>query len=171
MRSMTLKDPQEFVPRMQEIFSQCGVVFILLPHLKNSGVNGAVKWVSNERVVLAMNTRGAYADKFWFTLFHEIKHILQQKVKTVFISGDSKELAVLNKELEDEADKFSSDYLIPPKELKRWSPNKYVSDREIVDFAQSIGIHPGIVVGRLQHEGIIGENRYVNLRRKYTISS
>ena len=36
---------------------------MLLPHLKNSGVNGAVKWLSQNQVVLAMNDRGLYADR------------------------------------------------------------------------------------------------------------
>lgn len=169
LRKMTIKSPQEFVPRMREIFSKCGVAFVLLPHLKNSGVNGAVKWVSSDRVVLAMNTRGAYADKFWFTLFHEIKHVLQQKLKTTFISGSSNELEDINAVLEEEADRFSSDYLIPPAKLKRWAPTQYTSDSEIVAFADSIGIHPGIVAGRLQHEKIISESRCNKLKQKYII--
>lgn len=90
LRSMTVEKPEKFLPRMKEIFSQCGVAFVLLPHLKNSGVNGAVKWINDERVVLAMNNRGLDADKFWFSLFHEIKHVLQRKIKTVFVSYSEK---------------------------------------------------------------------------------
>ena len=71
-----------------------------MPHLKNSGVNGAVKWVSEDRVVLAMNNRGLDADKFWFSLFHEIKHVLQQKIKTVFISSTVEEMMDINNNLE-----------------------------------------------------------------------
>ena len=81
-------------------FSECGVAFVLLPHLKNSGVNGAVKWVNPSRVVLAMNNRGLDADKFWFSLFHEIKHVLQQKIKTVFVSSNGVQMQELNEELE-----------------------------------------------------------------------
>ena len=69
IRSMTVQEPEKFLPRMREIFAECGVAFVLLPHLKNAGVNGAVKWVSEDRVVLAMNNRGLNADKFWFSLF------------------------------------------------------------------------------------------------------
>jgi len=169
LRSMTVQDPEVFLPRMREIFAECGVVFVLLPHLKNSGVNGAVKWVNNERVVLAMNNRGLNADKFWFSLFHEIKHVFQQKIKTVFISSSVEEMVDCNNALEDEADRFASNYLIPPKDLRRFSPTKYTSDNEIVEFANSIGIHPGIVAGRLQHEKIIPQNRCSKLKEKYTI--
>lgn len=169
LRSMTVKRPEEFVPRMKDIFSQCGIAFVLLPHLKNSGINGAVKWVSNDRVVLAINTRGAYADKFWFTLFHEIKHVLQQKIKTIFISGSSDDFADINAQLEEDADRFSSDYLIPPAKLQHWHPNMYTTDSEICAFARSIDIHPGIVAGRLQHEKIIPENRCSKMKERYII--
>lgn len=56
--------PEKFLPRMKEIFADCGVAFVLLPHLKNAGVNGAVKWINDDRVVLAMNNRGVDVDKF-----------------------------------------------------------------------------------------------------------
>lgn len=169
LRSMTVQNPEVFLPRMREIFAECGIAFVLLPHLKNSGVNGAVKWVNNERVVLAMNNRGLDADKFWFSLFHEIKHVFQQKIKTVFISSLVEEMVDYNNALEDEADRFASDYLIPPNELRRFAPTKYTSDNEIVEFANSIGIHPGIVAGRLQHEKIIPQSRCSKLKEKYTI--
>jgi Zn-dependent peptidase ImmA (M78 family) len=169
LRSMTVKKPEEFLPRMREIFAECGVAFVLLPHLKNSGVNGAVKWVTEDRVVLAMNNRGLDADKFWFSLFHEIKHVLQQKIKTVFISSTVEEMMDINNTLEIEADTFAKNYLISPADYRRLSPSRYTSDDEIVEFAKTIGIHPGIVAGRLQHEGIIAQNRCSKLKEKYVI--
>ena len=165
LRGMTVKNPEDFLPRMREIFSECGVAFVLLPNLKNSGINGAVKWVNSDRVVLAMNNRGLDADKFWFSLFHEIKHVLQQKIKTVFISASTKELTELDNTLERDADEFASNYLISNAQMKQFSPSKYTTDEEIVAFAKSIGIHPGIVAGRLQHEKIISPNRCSHLKK------
>lgn len=167
LRGMTVKRPKDFLPRMREIFSECGVAFVLLPSLKNSGINGAVKWVNGDRVVLAMNNRGLDADKFWFSLFHEIKHVLQQKIKTVFISTSTKEMMELDNALEKEADEFASSYLISKAQMKQFSPSKYITDEEIAAFARSIGIHPGIVAGRLQHEKIIPPNRCAHLKEKY----
>lgn len=168
IRSMTVQMPDEFLPRMRRIFAECGVAFVLLPHLKNAGVNGAVKWVSEDRVVLAMNNRGLNADMFWFSLFHEIKHVLQQKMKTVFISS-IEEMMDINNVLEKEADDFANNYLIPPTELRKFAPNRFKSDDEIIEFANSLGIHPGIVAGRLQHENIIPQNRCAKLKEKYII--
>lgn len=171
LRSMTVKKPEDFLSRMREIFAECGIAFVLLPHLKNSGVNGAVKWVSEDRVVLAMNNRRLDADKFWFSLFHEIKHVLQQKIKTVFISSTVEEMMDIDNNLEIEADKFAMNYLISPMDYKRLAPTRYISDDEIVEFAKTIGIHPGIVAGRLQYEGIIAQNRCSKLKEKYVIET
>lgn len=169
LRSMTVRKPEEFLPRMRTIFAECGIAFVLLPHLKNSGINGAVKWLTEDRVVLAMNNRGLDADKFWFSLFHEIKHVFQQKIKTVFISSTVEEMKDINNNLEAEADKFATNYLISPVDYKRLAPSKYTSDDDIIEFARSIGIHPGIVAGRLQHDGIIAQNRCSKLKEKYVI--
>ena len=169
IRDMTVKEPEEFIPRMNQIFAECGVAFVLLPSLKNSGVNGAVKWVNENRVVLAKNNRRLDADIFWFSLFHEIKHVLQRKIKTTFISYSENEMISKNEALEEDADNFATNYLIPPAALRKFAPTKYTSDEEIIRFANSIGIHPGIVAGRLQHEGIIPQNRCSKLKVKYVI--
>lgn len=171
LRGMTVKKPKEFLPRMHEIFAECGIAFVLLPHLKNSGVNGAVKWVTDDRVVLAINNRGVYADKFWFSLFHEIRHVLQQKIKKVFISSTLEEMMDINNKLEIDADKFAKNYLISPEDYRRFAPSRYTSDDEIVEFAKTIGIHPGIVAGRLQHEGIIPQERCSKLKEKYVFET
>lgn len=169
LRGMTIQNPEVFLPRMREIFAECGVAFVLLPYLKNSGVNSAVKWLSDDRAILAINNRRISADKFWFFLFHQIRHVLQQKMKSIFISGTMEEMIELNESLERDADNFASNYLIPPAELRRFAPTKSTSDQDIIEFADSIGIHPGIVAGRLQHEGIIPQTRCAKLKEKYVI--
>lgn len=169
IRDMTLQDPEMFLPRLREIFADCGVAFVLLPYLKNSGINGAVKWLNQDRVVLAMNDRRVNADTFWFSLFHEIKHVLQQKTKTVFVSSNKQEMREIDEKLEEEADLFAQNTLIPIKEYRLFAPSKYTSDAEIIAFAKKIGIHPGIVAGRMQHDNIIAPNRCSSLKQKYKI--
>lgn len=169
IRSMTLQKPDVFIPRLRQVFSESGVVFILLPHLKNSGINGAVKWCGRDKVVLAMNDRGCYADTFWFSLAHEIRHVFQQKIKTVFLSPEVKDIFQIESDLESDADKFAQEFLIPAREYAKLNLNGDISKECIVDFAESIGIDPGIVVGRLQHDKIIAQNQYVYLKKKYKI--
>lgn len=167
IRSMTLQEPYDFLPKLRTIFAECGIAFVFLPHLKNSGINGAVKWISKQRVVLAMNDRRNYADTFWFSLFHEIKHVLQQKINTVFLSSTFEEKQDIDERLEIEADEFARNYLIPANNYKQFAPNQYTSDEEIIEFAKSIEINPGIVAGRLQYEGIIPQYRCASLKKRY----
>lgn len=75
----------------------------------------------------------------------------------------------INDKLEIEADKFAMNYLISPADYKRLALTRYISDDEIVEFAKNTGIHPGIVAGRLQHEGVIAQNRCSKLKEKYVI--
>lgn len=169
IRSMTLQSPQVFLPRLKEIFSKCGVTFVLLPYLKNSGVNGAVKWINKDKVILALNDRRKSADTFWFSLFHEIKHVLQQKHKQIFISGQEINTAYLNEQLEAEADKFAQETLIPEKLYQAFINNRNFSDPAIISFAKQIGIHPGIIFGRLQHDNHLAQNRGALYKVQYTI--
>lgn len=166
IRDMTVHESDVFLPVLAEIFADCGVAFVLLPHLKNSGVNGAVKWLGHDRVVLALNNRRCYADTFWFALFHEIKHVLQQKLKTIFVSG-SEDIDIANQDLEIEADAFARNYLIPADAYREWNPASSVTASQVKKFAEYIGIHPGIVVGRLQHDGIILQNQLNGLKTQY----
>ena len=169
IRSMTLQKPQMFLPRLKEIFSECGVTFVLLPYLKNSGVNGAVKWINKNKVILALNDRRKSADTFWFSLFHEIKHVLQQKHKHIFISGQEINTECLNQQLEIEADSFAQETLIPQADYAAFIKKGGYSDNAIVGFANSIGIHPGVVFGRLQHDKYLAQNRGSQYKIKYTI--
>lgn len=102
----------------------------------------------------------------------------RENIENDFVNGTSlqishestvEEMMDINNNLEKEADKFATNYLIPPADYKKLAPSKYTSDNEIVEFAKSIGIHPGIVAGRIQHEGIIAQNRCSKLKEKYVI--
>ena len=170
IRAMTLQEPSAFFPRLCDIFQECGVALVLLPHLKNSGVNGAVKWINSDKVLLAINNRRLYADVFWFSLFHEIRHILQQKIKETFISSDKAAcISCADKELEADADRFAGDYLIARDEYDRFVCNGNLNEHSVRTFAQQVGIHPGVVVGRLQHDGHLDYNQLVNLKEKYEV--
>ena len=69
---------------------------------------------------------------------------------------------------EEEADRFASDFLIPPEALGRFHPRgAHISHEDIIEFAQQLGIAPGIVVGRLQHDGIIPPQNFNQLKRRY----
>ena len=169
IRGMTVKTPDEFVPRLEEIFSECGVAFVLLPKMKNAAINGAVKWLSPSKAVIAMNDRRNYADTFWFSLFHEIKHVIQHKVTYVMVTG-ANTINDINTTLEKEADEFARNYLITKADYSNFIKKKDFSEKAIIDFSREIEIDPGIIVGRLQKDGLLNYRSMLNkLKTKYEI--
>lgn len=169
IRGMTVQKPEEFMPVLKDIFRQSGISFVLLPQLKNSGINGVVKWINSDKVLLAINDRRHYADTFWFALFHEIKHILQKNTQTTLISFNFNNKD-LYQQLEDEADEFAMNTLIPADEYNDfvWKGNFDINNIE--HFANQININKGVVIGRLQHDGYISVKSPLNkLKEKYQI--
>ena len=163
-RNMTLESPEFFYPKLKEILNECGVSLIIIPSLKNSNINGVVKWLDSNKVMMALNTRGAYNDKFWFSFFHELKHVLQ-KTKRKMIIGETED-NVSEEKLEIEADEIAKNTLISSEKLKELTNYTEYSIRQ---FAKKINIHPGIVVGRLQKDGLIKYSYLNDLKEKYEI--
>lgn len=154
------KNHKSFLPAVTDAFQDAGVALVLLPNLKNSGINGATKRIDG-KMLLMVNDRRHYADTFWFTLFHEIGHILNGDLGMTF-----------NDEAEDEADFYAQNKLIPQEQYETFiSHNRLFDEKSITEFAESIDRDPGIVLGRLQKDGKIDytETRLSGkLRHKYT---
>ena len=175
IRQMTVQEPTVFYPRLEKILAECGVALVALPYLKNSGINGAVKWLNNDKVLLLINDRKKAADMFWFALFHELKHILQNRKKTVYISYEKKSdsrltLGADDAESEKEANIFAADFLVPRKIYKQFVAAGDFSEKSISKFAEAIGVSNSIVIGRLQHDGYVGwQDKLSGLREQYAI--
>lgn len=159
IRKLTLLNPEEFFPILQKIFSDCGIALVALEHLKGSYLHGAT-FNDGNKIVLGITVRGCDADKFWFSLFHEIHHI---------IVGDINYGTHTTMEQEAQADSFARDILIPGKEYEMWVKKSIFSKENVLKFAESIGIAAGIVVGRLQKDSYIGFNRLNGLKQRYEI--
>lgn len=128
-----------------------GVHLIFLPGLPKVPVTGACFW-KNDTPVIMLSLRHKWEDIFWFTFFHEAKHVLQGIKKRLFVDEpsdghqDPKEL---------EANHYAANLLIPQKELQAFAQARRFDISAIHDFAQSHQVTPGIVVGQLQHHGVI----------------
>ena len=166
IREMTLQNPSEFLPHLSRIFSECGVAFVLIPSLKNSGVYGATKWINKDKVILGITNRGKNADIFWFSLLHELGHVFQRKVTKTLVDFDTSDSI---EDYEKEADQFAKDLLIPAKEYEKFIADTIFSEQRVRDFATFINIHPGIIVGRLQKEGLLPYTHLNKLKQRYII--
>ncbi len=163
-RAMTLKDPQRFMPELEERLAQCGVALVVCPHFPKTKAHGATFHLRDDKVVLMITIRGRWADIFWFSLFHEIGHILKHSLKEIILEDEE------NSQREVEADQFASETLIPQSEYEQFIDSSRINERNVRAFARQIGIHPGIVVGRLQHEKRIKQNWMNSLRMRYVWS-
>jgi HTH-type transcriptional regulator/antitoxin HigA len=149
IRNMTVLPPEEFGPMLKEACALAGVVLALVPALARARVSGAARWVLN-RPVIQLSLYGKTNDRFWFTFFHEAGHILKHSHKLVFL--DELDGAEPTEE-EHEANRFAAEVLIP--HAYRDELPTLRSKDAVRAFAGRLGIHPGIVVGRLQHDGLI----------------
>jgi addiction module HigA family antidote len=104
------KEHGTFYPLIKEAFRKAGVVFIILPNISGSRINGATKKVGNS-IMLMVNDRRLYSDTFWFTLYHEIGHIMSGDYG---ISFDSE-----RGEQEEIADKYAENMLIPNEQYQQ----------------------------------------------------
>ncbi|NOY06266.1 MAG: HigA family addiction module antidote protein [Chlorobi bacterium] len=165
IRSMTKKSPEEFETDLRFLLSEAGVAFVLLRHLPKTFAHGATFWLNSKKAVLILSLRGSWADIFWFSLFHEIGHILLHGSKRVFVESDEK--SINQAFYEEEANRFASEYLIPKNKYRSFVETGSFSSNDIKRFAESLDIHPGIVVGRLQHDRYIKPSWHNNLRTRY----
>lgn len=159
LREMTMQDPEVFSSRMKKMLAECGIALVFLPHLNGSFLHGAT-FIDGKKIVIGLTARGRDADKFWFSLFHEFAHI---------VLGDLDTDSPITNAEEKKADKWAEDALIDKEEYQRYVSEHDFSEKSVLHFAQEIGIAPGIVVGRLQREGLIKYSWLNELKTEYEI--
>ncbi len=164
MRSLASEaDPDVFVPKLTQACAAVGVAVVLAGAPKGCPVSGATKWLSPTKALLMLSLRHRTNDHLWFSFFHEAGHLLLHGKRMLFIDGEG----ALDDEQEEEANRFARDVLIPSSHsgALRTLPK---TEHEVVRFAHTVGIAPGIVVGRMQKEGFLEwKTRLNHLKEKY----
>ena len=153
IRKLTIEGSEIFVPKLQSICAAAGVVVIFIPALPKLGTYGATRRLG-DKYIMQLSLYGKTNDELWFTIFHEAFHIINDP------HGEQN--------TEEKADVFAQDILIPPDELAHFFLSNFKPTlQQIETFAARIGIAPGIIVGRLQHDGIIPRNVGNGLKARY----
>lgn len=159
-------NPDVFIVRMQNLCFEVGVLVVFVPEIPGTRASGAAWWHTPEKAVIQLSLRHKTHDHLWFSFFHEAKHILDHPKKMVFVSGDEIEGDTQRRELEAQADHFAAEMLIPQRSLTSFLKEGRPSKTAILAFAEKIGIAPGIVVGRLQHDKVIPFNHHNALKHR-----
>ena len=150
-------DDVEHVALVPQLLLELGVHFAIVPHLSKTYLDGAAFYVGG-RPVVALTLRYNRIDSFWFTLLHELGHIVAQHQGGYL--DDLNNLAV-NQE-ETEANQLAADWLIDSSALNDFvaATTPYFSAKKVQAFAQAQHRHSGIIVGRLQRDGQIPYNNF-----------
>ncbi len=162
IRTLTIKNPEEYIPLLEEKLSSCGIALVLVPHINKTHAQGAINRKDPNKIILQLSNRGIYADIFWFSLFHELGHIYYGHNKNVTLI----EHLNTNSSFEEEADTFASENLIPPEKYNNLIKQASITRELILSFAKEEKIHPGVLVGRLSHDKIINYSNFNDLRQK-----
>lgn len=157
IRALTTNNPETYSQALVEYFSEAGIVLVYTPHLKQTRVNGATRWITPNKALIQVSLYQKWADIFWFTVFHEIGHLIKDSKKEVFIDDFSSD----NKHNETEANKFAENLLIPSEKNSEFeivknkikNTSDYQAMRKILEtFSKSIDVDMGLVAGRIANE-------------------
>jgi len=172
IKSFTLESPDIFISKLKDLCSEAGVAVVFVNELPNCHINGAARWLTPEKAMIQLSLRYKTDDHLWFTFFHEAAHILLHGKKELYIDYmDNKGagLSGLLTQQEKQANDFASEHLLPFSIYNNFIKFRNFSKDNIEKFAKENGISPGIVVGRLQFDGLIPYKTPLNgLKRKYS---
>lgn len=172
LRGLTCKPPKDFESELRRLLSNAGVTFVLVPAIPRARVSGVARWLSAAQPIVQMSLYGKTNDRFWFTFFHELAHILlhassKDEKKSVFL--DDPLGSISSDPQEVEANNWAADVLIPNSYRDEFQTLR--SKASVIDFAHRVGVHPGIVAGRLQHENIIDRSWFNDLKVSFTLTT
>jgi HTH-type transcriptional regulator / antitoxin HigA len=172
IRTLTNETFEDARPKIVDLCAEAGVVVVFVTEMPKMGVSGVTRWLSSSKALIQLSLRYEQDDSFWFTFFHESKHVLQENKDEMFFAGDEGVAYDPEAPMEREANEFSANFLIPEAEFKRFvaSSGKRYSKVEIVRFSSRLNIAPGVVVGRLQYEELLPPGHCNDLKRKYELN-
>lgn len=167
IRQLTVQPPEIFQPAVKKLCAEAGVAVVFIPQLPKTRASGATHWLNPHKALIQLSLRYKTDDHLWFAFFHEAGHILLHGKRDVFLEGQGV-APVEDMSKEEEANTFAADILIPPADLKRFLASGQQNTKAgIKQFAASISIAPGIVVGRLQHDGVLPPSHCNDLKRRF----
>ena len=161
LRRLTRKRAEEVMEPIQKICAAAGVAVVWVPELPHCAISGCARWLSDKKALVALTLRYKTDDQMWFTFFHEVGHMLLHRKKRSFVL-DNAANDLSDRVVDPEMQRYESRgqsvcrrHADSTDSAGRIFAKKRFTNEDIHDFAEAIGIGPGIVVGRLQFEGLL----------------
>lgn len=142
-----------------------GIDFSVVKNFRGAPVHGYISQKGDNNYQMVLTIRGAYADIFWFSIFHELGHIINGDIAKAHKFIDIVDGEQTNRE--KEADKFASNALINPIDYQKFVANRDFSITSIKKFAHSQNIMAYMVIGRLQKEKAIPYTWFSDYKLRY----
>jgi len=147
---------------LSRLLSEYGIRFIVIEPLPGVKIDGAAFWLADNEPAIAISLRHDRMDGFWFTVMHEYAHIRAGDAISVDTDLVDEMRGIAVSLVEDESERLANDraadVLVPKTEL--WSfisrVGPYYSRERVIQFAHTMKIHPGIIVGQLQYRKELG---------------
>lgn len=148
---------------LKSVMQRYGIDFSIAHNFKGAPVQGYVSQKVDGSYQIVVTIRGAYADVFWFSIFHELGHLVNGDLSngTKFVDDGS------NLEMERKADVFASNCLLDEVGYRRFVNFGNYSLNAIRDFAASQGVMPYIVIGRMKKDKILEYSKYSDQMLRY----
>jgi HTH-type transcriptional regulator / antitoxin HigA len=154
---LLLASPEE-ARKVPRILSECGIRYVLVETLVSAKIDGVCFWLNDRSPVIGMTLRHDRIHNFWFVLRHELEHVIQRHGQAA---------AILDAELEGEkagtgpnvteeeciANEAAAEFCVPQSMMNAFIARKapFYSERDLIGFARTIKVHPGLIAGQLQH--------------------
>lgn len=168
----SLRSAPEETRKVPRILAECGIRYVIVETLSNAKIDGVCFWLNQTSPVIGMTLRHDRIDNFWFVLRHEVEHVLCLHGREAVIFLDTElegERAGTGPDIAEEertANQAAADFCVPGDAIKRFIARKspFFAERDILGFARTLSVHPGLVAGQIQHHTA----RY-ELHRKYLV--
>ena len=152
IRNLTGSKSREVFDRAARLCGDAGVALTIIKPLPKTALSGASWWLTPRKAVIQLSARHMSDDQLWFSLFHEAAHILLHSKRNVFVHERNGNTS----DIESQADRWAADFLVSSQDWNEFIDTSDFTESDVLGFSDEQGIAPGIVVGRLQHEGHLG---------------
>lgn len=160
----------EDAAKLPMLLAELGVRFVVIEDLPRTKIDGAAFFLGDDcsKPVIAVSLRIDRMESFWHTLGHELRHILNEDPLSLDSELVGNDRALHLSTIEDRANKEAAEWLVPSREIESFALRaKPAFVKEAIRrFAGRMGVHPSIVIGSLNHRGVLDWNRHSDLRPK-----
>lgn len=139
---------------------EAGVRLVIVEGLSGGKIDGVCFWLDAQSPVIGITLLHDRIDNFWFVLRHEIEHVLRRhgmEVEVIDIDLGKSMMGHNTPPVESDeeglANAAAAEFCVPQKDMTSFIARKtpFFAERDILGFAKRVQVHPGIIVGQIQH--------------------